>query len=105
MISTAVIAFLPISSRVSVISSEVRYVYQFVHMRLLYYVYSLSLPPSAVANTPDLSFPHKIPLIHTVLLIPGHTYERTDREGTFHCLWDDTHKDIGDLAGRTAGEM
>lgn len=35
----------------------------------------------------------------------GHTYERTDREGIFHCLWDDTHKDIGDLAGRTAGEL
>lgn len=35
----------------------------------------------------------------------GHTYQRTDREGTFHCLWDETHKDIGDLAGRTAGEL
>jgi 6-phosphogluconate dehydrogenase len=35
----------------------------------------------------------------------GHTYQRTDREGTFHCLWDETHKDIGDLAGRTAGEV
>jgi 6-phosphogluconate dehydrogenase len=35
----------------------------------------------------------------------GHTYSRTDREGTFHCLWDDTHKDIGDLSGRTAGEL
>lgn len=35
----------------------------------------------------------------------GHTYERTDREGVFHCLWDDTHKDIGDLTGRTAGEL
>ena len=35
----------------------------------------------------------------------GHTYQRTDREGTFHCLWDDTHKDIGDLSGRTAGEV
>lgn len=35
----------------------------------------------------------------------GHTYQRTDREGTFHCLWDDTHKDIGDLMGRTAGEL
>jgi 6-phosphogluconate dehydrogenase len=35
----------------------------------------------------------------------GHTYERTDREGNFHCLWDDTHKDIGDLTGRTAGEL
>jgi 6-phosphogluconate dehydrogenase len=33
----------------------------------------------------------------------GHTYNRTDREGTFHCLWDETHKDIGDLSGRTAG--
>jgi 6-phosphogluconate dehydrogenase len=35
----------------------------------------------------------------------GHTYQRTDREGTFHCLWDETHKDIGDLTGRTAGEV
>ena len=35
----------------------------------------------------------------------GHTYERTDKEGVFHTLWDDTHKDIGDLAGRTAGEL
>jgi 6-phosphogluconate dehydrogenase len=35
----------------------------------------------------------------------GHTYNRTDREGTFHCLWDETHKDIGDLSGRTAGEL
>ena len=35
----------------------------------------------------------------------GHTYERVDREGTFHTLWDDSHKDIGDLAGRTAGEL
>ena len=35
----------------------------------------------------------------------GHTYERIDMEGTFHCLWDDTHKDIGDLTGRTAGEL
>lgn len=34
----------------------------------------------------------------------GHTYQRTDREGTFHTLWDDAHKDLGDLAGRTAGE-
>ena len=39
------------------------------------------------------------------LQLEGHTYERTDREGTFHTLWDDTHKDIGDLAGRTAGEV
>jgi 6-phosphogluconate dehydrogenase len=35
----------------------------------------------------------------------GHTFQRTDMEGTFHTLWDDTHKDLGDLAGRTAGEM
>lgn len=34
----------------------------------------------------------------------GHTYERTDRPGLFHCLWDDTHKDIGDLSGRRGGE-
>lgn len=35
----------------------------------------------------------------------AHTYERTDKEGTFHCLWDDTHADIGDVAGRIAGEL
>ena len=35
----------------------------------------------------------------------GHTYQRVDKEGTFHCLWDETHKDIGDLTGRTAGEL
>jgi len=35
----------------------------------------------------------------------GHTYQRTDRDGVFHCLWDETHKDIGDLTGRTAGEI
>lgn len=35
----------------------------------------------------------------------GHTYERIDREGVFHTLWDETHKDIGDLTGRTAGEL
>jgi 6-phosphogluconate dehydrogenase len=35
----------------------------------------------------------------------GHTYERKDKPGIFHTLWDDTHKDIGDLSGRTAGEV
>jgi 6-phosphogluconate dehydrogenase len=35
----------------------------------------------------------------------GHTYERIDKEGTFHTLWDASHKDIGDLSGRTAGEL
>lgn len=35
----------------------------------------------------------------------GHTYERTDREGVFHCLWDDSHKSIGDIKERTAGEV
>mmetsp|Transcript_24406 Transcript_24406/g.56839 ORF Transcript_24406/g.56839 Transcript_24406/m.56839 type:complete len:488 (-) Transcript_24406:1379-2842(-) len=35
----------------------------------------------------------------------GHTYERTDKEGTFHTAWTDAHKDIGDLKGRTAGEI
>jgi len=35
----------------------------------------------------------------------GHTYQRTDMKGTFHTLWDDSHKDIGDLEGRTAGEL
>ncbi|CAM9928426.1 unnamed protein product [Pylaiella littoralis] len=35
----------------------------------------------------------------------AHTYQRTDKEGTFHCIWDDTHKDIGDVTGRIAGEL
>ena len=35
----------------------------------------------------------------------GHTYERTDREGTFHCAWTDAHKDIGDVSARKAGEQ
>jgi 6-phosphogluconate dehydrogenase len=35
----------------------------------------------------------------------GHTYQRTDREGTFHTAWTDAHKDIGDLGGRTAGNV
>lgn len=35
----------------------------------------------------------------------GHTFERIDRPGTFHTLWDDSHKDLGDLTGRTAGEL
>ena len=35
----------------------------------------------------------------------GHTFERSDMSGTFHTAWTDTHKDIGDLAGRTAGEV
>ncbi|CAM9134684.1 unnamed protein product [Choristocarpus tenellus] len=35
----------------------------------------------------------------------AHTYERIDMEGTYHCLWDVTHKDIGDVSGRIAGEL
>lgn len=35
----------------------------------------------------------------------GHTYQRVDKEGTFHTLWDDAHHDIGDLSGRVAGEL
>ena len=34
----------------------------------------------------------------------GHTYERIDREGPFHCAWTDAHKAIGDISERTAGE-
>ena len=34
----------------------------------------------------------------------GHTYQRTDREGVYHTAWTDAHKDIGDIASRTAGE-
>ena len=28
----------------------------------------------------------------------GHTFERVDRDGTFHCAWTEAHNDIGDLA-------
>lgn len=34
----------------------------------------------------------------------GHTYERTDVPGSFHTAWTDSHKDIGDIDARTAGE-
>jgi len=34
----------------------------------------------------------------------GHTYERIDRPGVFHCAWTDSHKDIGDITQRTQGE-
>ena len=34
----------------------------------------------------------------------GHTYERIDREGPFHCAWTNAHKAIGDVNERTAGE-
>jgi len=35
----------------------------------------------------------------------GHTYERTDRTGSFHARWTAGHKDIGDLAARSAGNV
>jgi len=35
----------------------------------------------------------------------GHTYERTDKPGVFHTLWDDSHKALDDIGGRTAGEV
>ena len=35
----------------------------------------------------------------------GHTYERTDREGSYHCTWTDTHKDIGNVNERTKGNI
>merc|ERR1711971_298341 len=35
----------------------------------------------------------------------GHTYERTDKPGVFHTLWDDAHKALDDISGRTAGEV
>jgi 6-phosphogluconate dehydrogenase len=35
----------------------------------------------------------------------GHTYERTDKEGVFHCVWTDAHKSIGDITERKAGEV
>lgn len=35
----------------------------------------------------------------------GHTYQRTDREGNFHCAWTDTHHDIGNVSERNAGNV
>jgi 6-phosphogluconate dehydrogenase len=35
----------------------------------------------------------------------GHTYERIDQEGAFHCAWTKTHKDIGNVNERTAGNL
>lgn len=34
----------------------------------------------------------------------GHTYERIDAAGPYHCAWTDTHKDIGNITERTMGE-
>ena len=34
----------------------------------------------------------------------GHTFERVDRDGTFHCAWTEAHKDLGELAERKLGE-
>lgn len=35
----------------------------------------------------------------------GHTFERIDQEGSFHCIWTDAHKAIGDASERTAGNV
>lgn len=35
----------------------------------------------------------------------GHTYERTDKEGVFHCAWTDSHHDIGNINERAAGNV
>lgn len=35
----------------------------------------------------------------------GHTYERTDREGRFHCEWTDAHHNIGNVAERVLGNL
>jgi len=35
----------------------------------------------------------------------GHSYERTDREGVFHCMWNESHKEIGDVNERTKGNV
>lgn len=35
----------------------------------------------------------------------GHTYERNDREGVFHTAWTDSHKSIGDISERMAGNV
>jgi hypothetical protein len=39
-----------------------------------------------------------------LVILGGHTYERTDKEGRFHTAWTAAHKDIGDANQRTAGE-
>lgn len=35
----------------------------------------------------------------------GHTYERTDREGLFHCAWSAAHFSIGDVSERIRGNL
>ncbi|KAI9905801.1 hypothetical protein PsorP6_014335 [Peronosclerospora sorghi] len=35
----------------------------------------------------------------------GHTYERTDREGLFHCAWSAAHHSIGDVHERIRGNL
>jgi len=35
----------------------------------------------------------------------GHTYERIDAEGSFHCTWTESHKDIGDVSERVHGNV
>lgn len=35
----------------------------------------------------------------------GHTYERIDREGAFHCEWTEAHHSIGDANERTRGNV
>lgn len=35
----------------------------------------------------------------------GHTYQRVDKEGVFHCAWTETHHDIGNINERTAGNV
>ena len=34
----------------------------------------------------------------------GHTFEHISKEGHFHAMWTDAHKNIGDVASRIAGE-
>ncbi len=35
----------------------------------------------------------------------GHSFERIDRDGTFHARWTTAHHDIGDIQQRTAGNL
>jgi 6-phosphogluconate dehydrogenase len=35
----------------------------------------------------------------------GHTYERTDREGQFHCEWTEAHHNIGNVNERVLGNL
>ena len=35
----------------------------------------------------------------------GHSYERTDRSGSYHARWTSAHHDIGEVKERNAGNL